>query len=116
MRYCLEPGCPVKVPHGRCPAHTRQVDLRRGSQRERGYDRRWEHRRRVFLSRYPLCGQRPDGLPPVMSRCHDEGVITAATVVDHVTPHKGNRVLFDDELNWQSLCTTCHNAKTRAGL
>jgi len=39
-------------------------------------------------------------------------VTTAATVVDHVTPHKGDKVLFWDRLNWQALCKRCHDRKT----
>lgn len=35
-----------------------------------------------------------------------------ATVVDHNIPHKGNKVLFWDVSNWQSLCKACHDAKT----
>jgi len=35
--------------------------------------------------------------------------VTAATVVDHITPHRGNTQLFWDSSNWQSLCEECHN-------
>jgi 5-methylcytosine-specific restriction protein A len=52
-----------------------------------------------------------------MSRCHDEGRVTVATLVDHVVPHRGDIDLFWDELhNWQSLCAACHARKTTAGL
>jgi len=37
-----------------------------------------------------------------------------ATVVDHITPHKGDNDLFWDRANWQSLCESCHNRKTAA--
>lgn len=39
-------------------------------------------------------------------------MITAATVVDHKMPHKGNMALFWDHDNWQSLCKPCHDYKT----
>jgi len=38
--------------------------------------------------------------------------VTAALVVDHIQPHKGNDDLFWDASNWQSLCEACHNLKT----
>ena len=60
---------------------------------------------------------RPEGLTPVMSRCHAEGRIVAATQTDHVVPHKGNQALFwDSEHNWQSLCAECGARKSQAGL
>ena len=34
----------------------------------------------------------------------------AATVVDHIIPHKGDSDLFWDESNWQSLCKRCHDS------
>lgn len=116
MRYCLAPGCRAVVEFGRCPAHRRQQDQRRGSARARGYSARWERRARAFKGSYPLCGMRPCGKPPVMSQCRDEGRVTAAAHVDHVIPHRGDDALFWDEDNWQSLCAACHSRKTRAGL
>jgi 5-methylcytosine-specific restriction protein A len=40
------------------------------------------------------------------------GVITAATIVDHINPHKGDQALFWDQSNWQVLCKQCHDRKT----
>jgi len=40
----------------------------------------------------------------------DRGKVTAATVADHKTPHKGDEGLFFDELNLQSLCKPCHDS------
>jgi 5-methylcytosine-specific restriction endonuclease McrA len=39
-------------------------------------------------------------------------VVTQASVVDHVKPHRGDITLFHDQSNWQSLCRECHNYKT----
>jgi len=115
--YCPEPGCRAVVVCGRCPVHARDVDRARGSRQSRGYGNRWARRSRLFRARYPLCGMRPDGRPPVMSQCHDDGRTTIADVVDHVAPHKGDPALFWDELaNWQSLCNACHSRKSSAGL
>ena len=117
MRYCLHRGCPEIVRRGYCAAHAREYEQARGSQRARGYTRRWEHAAARFKMKHPLCGMRPDGLRPVMSRCYEQGIVTPATEIDHVIPHRGDQTLFWDELhNWQSLCASCHMRKTRAGL
>ena len=92
-------------------------EQRRGSSNQRGYTRRWEARAKRFKDRYPLCGMRPNGQPPVMSRCYEQGRITPAYQVDHVVPHKGNETLFwDEQGNWQSLCASCGSAKSGQGL
>ena len=82
----------------------------------RGYTKRWARASVAFRVRYPLCGMRPGGIPPVMSQCHDEGRVTAATQTDHVRPHRGNHALFWDTTNWQALCASCGARKTQAGL
>lgn len=38
--------------------------------------------------------------------------MVAATVVDHITPHKGDKALFWQRANWQPLCKRCHDIKT----
>ena len=35
--------------------------------------------------------------------------MTAASVVDHIKPHKGDKALFWDQANWQPLCASCHS-------
>ncbi|HYN08498.1 MAG TPA: hypothetical protein VES67_14030 [Vicinamibacterales bacterium] len=117
LKYCAWPSCPEKVPSGYCAEHARAKDRERGNFRERGYDARWDRRSRRFLRKYPLCGMRPGGLQPVMSRCFDEERTTAAYQTDHVVPHRGDQRLFDDEQgNWQALCRECGARKSRAGL
>ena len=115
--FCLAPGCPVIVrrDYGYCAPHARLYDRARGTSRERGYSRRWEREAARFKVKHPLCGMRPNGLPAVMSRCVEQGIVTRATEVDHVVPHHGNQELFWDERNWQALCRRCHERKTRAG-
>ena len=73
-------------------------DNKRPSARQRGYDARWEKARAVYLAAHPLC-----------CMCERLGRVTAATVVDHIQPHKGSDDLFWDEGNWQSLCKPCHD-------
>ena len=41
-----------------------------------------------------------------------KGRVVAATVVDHVVPHRGDPELFWDETNWPPACKPCHDAKT----
>jgi 5-methylcytosine-specific restriction enzyme A len=80
--------------------HKRQPDPR-ASAAERGYDRRWRKARLSFLADHPCC-----------VTCVERGLVAEATVVDHVIPHRGDAQLFDDQSNWQALCTECHNRKT----
>ena len=58
----------------------------------------WTKGRLVFLASNPLC-----------VRCQSQGRTTAATVVNHIKPHKGDLVLFFDQANWQPLCAPCHD-------
>jgi 5-methylcytosine-specific restriction protein A len=44
--------------------------------------------------------------------CQAEGHTVSATDVDHITPHKGNKELFYDVSNLQSLCHSHHSQKT----
>jgi 5-methylcytosine-specific restriction protein A len=46
---------------------------------------------------------------PLCRMCRDEGRVTAANVVDHMVPHRGDHVLFHDPANLQSLCKPCHD-------
>ena len=105
---CRHPGCKALVESGAyCEAHARQVRRQYDSQREsasaRGYNGRWQKARATFLARHPLC-----------LMCHREGRITAATVVDHIIPHRGDQALFWDTGNWQSLCKRCHDSAKQA--
>lgn len=88
----------------------------RRSARDRGYTKRWERASKAFLMRYRLCGQRPNGVRPVMSQCFEEGRTTLSTQTDHVVPHRGDVALFWDETNWQALCRSCGARKSQAGL
>lgn len=60
------------------------------------YGRRWRARRERQLRDHPLCAM-----------CDRTGRVTAATVADHVVPHRGDPVLFEGPL--QSLCQPCHD-------
>ena len=79
-------------------------DDRRGSASSRGYDRKWRVARESFILNNPLCVQ-----------CEKVGRLTFSAVVDHIIPHRQDRNLFNDQTNWQALCTRCHNQKTAGG-
>ena len=90
--------------HDRCPQCLdikRRTERARPSATRRGYGYRWQKQRLHYLQAHPLC---------VM--CQADDMITAATVVDHIKPHKGNDALMWDQNNWQALCKTCHDRKT----
>ena len=46
--------------------------------------------------------------------CARHGIRTRATDVDHIEPHNGDWEKFTDRSNLQSLCHSCHSAKTMA--
>lgn len=98
---CKAPGCPNLTDGKYCEDHQLNQRQERASSAERGYDGRWRKARLKYLKAYPLC-----------VRCKEQGRLVRATVVDHVTPHRGDKVLFWDENNWQSLCKSCHDKKT----
>lgn len=49
---------------------------------------------------------------PECRACRRKGILRAAEVVDHIDPHHGDRAKFFDQHNLQSLCKSCHDAKT----
>lgn len=73
--------------------------MNRETSAQRGYGSRWQKARATYLRSHPLC---------VM--CAKRNIVIAASVVDHIIPHKGDQSLFwDSENNWQSLCKPCHD-------
>jgi 5-methylcytosine-specific restriction protein A len=91
-----------------CELHAKvirkQADAKRASSNQRGYGYRWQQTSKGFLRAHPLC------------QCKDclEGVkqLKAATVVDHIIPHKGDMELFWNRSNWQAMAKDCHDRKT----
>lgn len=108
-RFCTVPGCGVLVAGAsRCAAHAaaekakaQAVDRERGTAAQRGYGAAWQKARAGFLRSHPLC-----------VHCKARGLVTAATDVDHIVPHRGDQDLFWQHANWQSLCHSCHSVKT----
>jgi 5-methylcytosine-specific restriction protein A len=100
---CKHPGCPKLVAYGNkyCDEHKALHTEEVRSAAVRGYNRRWQKISKAFLNAHPLC-----------ERCKVKGIYTKATVVDHRKPHRGDRELFWNRSNWQSLCKHCHDVKT----
>lgn len=102
-RPCRYPGCPNLSDGVYCEEH-RKLYARENAA-ARGYDSKWRAARAQYLKRHPLC-----------VKCLEQGILTPATVVDHIIPHRGNVRLFWDMGNWQALCKQCHDRKTGSGL
>ena len=60
---------------------------------------RWRNLRAKILKEQPLCNM-----------CEKRGIITPSDTVDHIKAHKGDKSLFWDRNNLQTLCASCHNA------
>jgi HNH endonuclease. len=102
LKPCKHAGCRAYAEkEGYCLKHYKErfsyyFQDKRISPSKLGYNRRWDHARKEFLKLHPLC---------VICGC-------PATEVDHIIPHRGNKQLFWNVNNWQSLCHTCHSKKT----
>lgn len=92
------PTCGTPTTARTCPAH------RRASSAARLYGARWQRYRVAYLQRHPLC-----------VLCRARGVTTAATVVDHITTHRGDPVLFWAPTNHRAVCAPCHNQRVDEG-
>ena len=100
LKPCKHPGCPNLTDGLYCAEH-QSLHPDRPSAAKRGYGSKWQRLSKAYLRRHPLC-----------VRCKAQGRFTAATVVDHVIPHRGDPHLMWDESNWQALCKPCHDRKT----
>lgn len=101
IRAC---GCVVAA-GDRCPHMVQRDrerkarhDAERPTARERGYDSKWDKERAAYLKAHTRC---------VM--CGDP-----SRVVDHKTPHRGDKKLFWSRSNWQALCTPCHSSRKQS--
>ena len=104
LRPCRRPGGPAVTRAGDRPKHKSRRAERRASAEYHGWYSLFvwtDDLRPAQLLREPWCRE-----------CARHGVRTRATVVDHVTPHRGDWQLFIDPTNHQSLCKRCHDRKT----
>lgn len=73
-------------------------DQVRPSASDRGYGGKWREARAAFLAVNRTC-----------VRCG-----APATVINHKTPHKGDRALFWRRSNWEAVCAPCHNGPVQS--
>lgn len=106
---CRKPGCPGLVRDGACSVcgplrreSQRQHDERRGSASSRGYDRRWQWIRALYLRAHPLCVD-----------CQADGHVAAATEVHHIKALRDGGDHSDDNL--MALCKSHHSKRTGRG-
>ena len=101
---CLVSSCPERRP---CPTHDAGAALRPA----------WWGWYHLARWRHPVWGVRAQALRrnPLCHVCQREGLVTVATEVDHITPHRGDPVLFWALSNVAGLCHPHHAEKTARG-
>lgn len=62
------------------------------------WTQRWRKKAKAQLRASPLCAM-----------CEGDGRVAAATIADHVIPHRGDEALFWNG-DLQSLCKSCHDS------
>lgn len=82
----------------------RRADAKRGTSSQRGYTGAWDKAKAGYLAKHPFC---------VFCGCDTrdtpEGGLPLG-VVDHKRRHGGDKAVFWDRNNWQTLCRPCHNS------
>lgn len=102
LRPCRHAGCGVLTREGWCAKHKPKHQRRESAAWHDLYGLPiWQTLRKDQLLREPFCVE-----------CARRGERVRATVVDHIVPHRGDRALFSDPKNLQSLCKRCHDRKT----
>lgn len=99
-------GCGSRVISGycdRCRARGGGRDQRR-SAHARGYDRRWQAFRIVYLREHPLCAD-----------CEKRGRVTLAEHIHHIKKLVDAPHLKYEEGNLMPLCEPCHAVRTARG-
>ena len=127
LPFCPVPGCSERS-HGPCRTHRaakhQQVDARRGSRHERGYDSKWVRFivtfRQMLIARriIPACGAKLSGILSSRSQCVAQGRITLEGLhLDHDPPLEDwerrdpRRVCDPHRVGF--LCAACHTIATR---
>ncbi len=110
LRPCRHPGCFRLSTAGWCPEHApknSRPDMRSDQAKQ------WH---KLYNTKLWTDILRPEQLlrEPFCRECAKLGYRVRATDVDHVQPHRGDLELFLDPGNLESLCHSCHSAKTWA--
>lgn len=114
LKPCRHAGCTELVRGGGYCAKHKNISL--GMLRSVGRERResaawhylydtvrWRKMRAAQLIAEPFCRS-----------CAKAGIRRRADDVDHIIPHRGDKKIFYDASNLQSLCHSCHSRKTIA--
>lgn len=110
---CRHAGCAQLVSDGSgyCSAHKRPAlgsfaDAERGTRHERGYGSKWDKiRERIIRRDNGLCQECLRS-----GRVTQVGHVKFSYYCDHIVPKEEGGT--DDDSNLQSLCRSCHTAKT----
>ncbi len=104
-KECGYPGCAEYALPGnsRCEKHKHKAWNHKKSRHERGYGSDWEKRRERILKR--------DNYLCQCEECKDNGWLTEANEVDHITPKAQGGT--DDDWNLRAINNECHKKKTR---
>ncbi|HPF54679.1 MAG TPA: HNH endonuclease [Clostridia bacterium] len=103
---CRYPGCSALCEEAYCDKHRQQVNHEYNTQqRDKAASSfyasaRWRSLRKQKLALNPMCEE-----------CARQNRLTPATMVDHIIPIKQGGQALDME-NLQSLCWSCHSAKS----
>jgi 5-methylcytosine-specific restriction protein A len=110
MRFCAHPNCSMRVPFGRCQRH--RLEHEREMRGEL-----WEIRKWYRTARWRAIRARKRRENPLCVECLQEAPrrVRAWTELDHITPHRGDPVLFWQYENLQGLCDEHHGQKTQRG-
>ena len=108
---CRHGGCSDLLDRpGFCDEHRKQHNIKyhqnssTHKERNRFYQRaKWKRVRNYQLLQFPFC-----------KSCQSKEILTQATVVDHIIPIAEGGDEYDQN-NLQSMCVSCHNAKTAGG-
>lgn len=118
LHFCNHVGCKALVPLNEkyCAKHEKKLPKRQNSwsysYRKQIYgkygrfyhSKRWTRVSKNYRSKHPLCVE-----------CLKDGRYTKAQVVDHIIPIRTKQGWSKrwDESNYQSLCVSCHNYKSK---
>lgn len=110
LRPCRYPGCFRLTAVGWCPEHMPKT-VRPDSRSDQA--KQWH---KLYSTKLWTDVLRPNQLlrEPFCRECAKRGLRVRATDADHIRPHRGDLKLFKDPGNLESLCHSCHSAKTRA--
>lgn len=108
LKPCATPGCPYTTQNRHCTHCVAKGIVHVKTHTRRLFDAmyqtpEWRRYSEDYRRKHPLC---------VNPYHRHDGVLVAVHAVDHVTPHRGNRALFWDPKNHQSLCKDCHAWKS----